>query len=174
MIPGLENKDLEIFSTPENVYFISAGNLYNLQNIPSGLRRRIANIIDDKAREAMAEMGIVRSLWFEQFCRCRFGRIDSIPDFAEEGFVNPEMVECERRGRCSSEGKLCLSKLPGLTRMETRFAMLVKQDLPDKMIADKLQISINTATTHRQNIERKLEVPSKVGIANFVNKHQGL
>jgi DNA-binding CsgD family transcriptional regulator len=37
--------------------------------------------------------------------------------------------------------------------------------LADKEIADKMGVAYNTATTFRQNIENKLGIKSKVGIA---------
>jgi DNA-binding CsgD family transcriptional regulator len=39
--------------------------------------------------------------------------------------------------------------------------------MPDKQIADSLQISVDTARNHRRNIEQKTATYSKSGIVRF-------
>jgi len=59
-----------------------------------------------------------------------------------------------------------------LSDREQAIAVCVAKGLANKEIADQLNISINTVTTHRRNIARKLNIHSSAGIAIFcvVNK----
>ena len=59
-----------------------------------------------------------------------------------------------------------------LSDREQAIAVCVAKGLSNKEIADQLDISFNTVTTHRRNIARKLNIHSSAGIAIFcvVNK----
>lgn len=59
-----------------------------------------------------------------------------------------------------------------LSDREQAIAVCVAKGLSNKEIADHLNISFNTVTTHRRNIARKLNIHSSAGIAIFcvVNK----
>ena len=59
-----------------------------------------------------------------------------------------------------------------LSDREQAIAVCVAKGLSNKEIADQLNISFNTVTTHRRNIARKLNIHSSAGIAIFcvVNK----
>lgn len=49
-----------------------------------------------------------------------------------------------------------------LTTREKEILMLIKDGLPSKQIADRLDISIHTVNRHRQNILEKLSVGNSV------------
>lgn len=64
-----------------------------------------------------------------------------------------------------------ISKAPGgsdaLSEREKDVIICLVQGLSNKEIADKLFISINTVTTHRRNIARKLQIHSPAGLTIF-------
>lgn len=59
-----------------------------------------------------------------------------------------------------------------LTDREKEIVVCVAKGLANKEIADKLFLSVNTVTTHRRNIARKLQIHSPAGITIYaiVNK----
>lgn len=59
-----------------------------------------------------------------------------------------------------------------LSEREKEIVMCVARGMQNKDIADKLFLSINTVTTHRRNIARKLQIHSSAGITIYaiVNK----
>ena len=59
-----------------------------------------------------------------------------------------------------------------LSEREKEIVVCVAKGMANKEIADKLFLSINTVTTHRRNIARKLHIHSSAGITSYaiVNK----
>jgi len=51
-----------------------------------------------------------------------------------------------------------------LTEREMEYVLHMIEDIPDKQIADRMCISLHTVNTHRNNIRRKLNVSTKLGI----------
>lgn len=51
-----------------------------------------------------------------------------------------------------------------ISTTEQKIIRFIIQDLSTKEIADKLQVSVNTINTHRQNLIKKLEVKSSHGL----------
>ena len=147
----------------ELVHFneFSSSTKYKLQSfLDSDLIAQVSldqlGIIDDKER-------------LHKFSICRFGGFDDKADITNSNHTN-EYYDCGFRGKCPVEGKLCrhVSTANGyLTPREIDVIKLIASDLADKQIADKLNISINTANQHRVNIQKKIGCSSKVGICRF-------
>ena len=59
-----------------------------------------------------------------------------------------------------------------LSQREKEIVICVAKGMQNKEIADKLCLSVNTVTTHRRNIARKLQIHSSAGITIYaiVNK----
>ena len=64
------------------------------------------------------------------------------------------------------------NKDAGLSDREREIVSFVARGFSNKEIADKLFLSVNTVTTHRRNIARKLNIHSPAGITIYaiVNK----
>ena len=58
------------------------------------------------------------------------------------------------------------SRLAGLTEREQDVMRLVVEGLPNKLIADQLNISVRTVEVHRSRVFDKMEVKSAVELAN--------
>lgn len=105
----------------------------------------------------------------QKFGLCRFGGFDDKADITKTT-ENHEYYDCGQRGKCPVEGKLChhvLAENGYLTPREIDVIKLIATDLADKQIADRLNISVNTANQHRVNIQKKIGASSKVGICRF-------
>ena len=60
------------------------------------------------------------------------------------------------------------SRLAGLTEREHDVMRLVVEGLPNKLIADQLNISVRTVEVHRSRVFDKMEVKSAVELANVL------
>jgi DNA-binding NarL/FixJ family response regulator len=59
-----------------------------------------------------------------------------------------------------------------LTRREVDIIRLVCQELSSKQIAAQLHLSEFTVSTHRKNIQRKLNIKNVAGLVSFAKEHQ--
>ena len=109
----------------------------------------------------------------EQYAFCKFGGWDNQADIKKDGTLVPEYFDCPRRPTCPKEAQkfLCgvfwINETTFLTPREIQYIKLTADDLPDKQIAERMCISISTVASHRKHIQRKLNVPTKIGITRF-------
>ena len=66
------------------------------------------------------------------------------------------------------EKKLVQGRLTELTERERDVMRLVVEGLPNKLIADQLDISVRTVEVHRARVFDKMEVKSAVELANVL------
>jgi len=101
-----------------------------------------------------------------QFVLCRFSSFDLVADLTEGGNKRPEFTYCDKRGRCPYEGTLCtaITTECKLSYREIQVIQVMAKGLPNKLMVDELDISINTISTHIQNISRKIGARSKAEI----------
>ena len=98
-------------------------------------------------------------------------------DFVEKPFSNNALVDRIERALLVSaetigarrERAQRLRGLDELTEREQEVMRLVAQGLPNKLIADRLNISTRTVEVHRARVFDKLEVASAVDLANLLN-----
>ena len=126
---------------------------------------------DTIAQISLDQLGIMEeNERLKKFGLCNYGGFDDKADITKEDNTT-EYYDCgERGGRCPVEGKLCKhvqAKNGCLTPREIDVIKLIASDLPDKQIADRLNISISTANQHRVNIQHKIGSDSKVGTCRF-------
>jgi len=60
------------------------------------------------------------------------------------------------------------TRIDELTERERDVMRLVVEGLPNKLIADQLQISVRTVEVHRARVFEKMEVKSAVELANVL------
>jgi DNA-binding CsgD family transcriptional regulator len=163
-----------------NKEFISVnGKLFqiNCQMIPfeqvdSELKSNLMDklVDDDDALRGLELLSVPMENYLEKYVECNFGGFDQEADITNTGDLHTEFFNCGHRGNCPAEGKLCKAiqvENGYLTAREVQIVRLIGQDKMDKEIADILGFSLNTATTHRQNITRKMGGMTKAGIAAF-------
>jgi two-component system, LuxR family, response regulator DctR len=97
-------------------------------------------------------------------------------DFCEKPFSDNALVDRVEQalGRSGEvlaarrEKKLLQTRLAELTERERDVMRLVIEGLPNKLIADQLDISVRTVEVHRARLFDKMEVKSAVELANLL------
>jgi len=96
------------------------------------------------------------------FCEKPFSD-NALVDRIEQAIKRSEQVLAARR-----EKKLLQERLTELTERERDVMRLVIEGLPNKLIADQLDISVRTVEVHRARVFDKMEVKSAVELANLL------
>jgi two-component system response regulator DctR len=99
-------------------------------------------------------------------------------DFCEKPFSDNALVDRVEQALALSrawlEGRHLLAerqtRLGELTERERDVLQLVVEGLPNKLIADQLDISVRTVEVHRSRVFDKMNVKSAVELANFVRE----
>ena len=97
-------------------------------------------------------------------------------DFCEKPFSDNALVDrVEQAIRLSADyleaqrGQVALrGRLTDLTERERDVMRLVVEGLPNKLIADQLDISVRTVEVHRARVFDKMDVKSAVELANLL------
>jgi two-component system response regulator DctR len=99
-------------------------------------------------------------------------------DFCEKPFSDNALVDRVEQALALSEERLAArqtqqrlqSRLLELTERERDVMRLVVEGLPNKLIADQLDISVRTVEVHRARVFDKMEVKSAVELANLMRQ----
>ncbi|MET0310412.1 MAG: response regulator [Burkholderiaceae bacterium] len=102
-------------------------------------------------------------------------------DFCEKPFSDNALVDRVEQALRQSEGRVAQQRersglklrLAELTDRERDVMRLVVEGLPNKLIADQLDISVRTVEVHRARVFDKMEVKSAVELANLLRTAQG-
>jgi two-component system response regulator DctR len=97
-------------------------------------------------------------------------------DFCEKPFSDNALVDRVEQALRLSQERLngrtqqdfLQSRLGELTDRERDVMRLVVEGLPNKLIADQLDISVRTVEVHRSRVFDKMEVKSAVELANLM------
>ena len=96
------------------------------------------------------------------FCEKPFSD-NALVDRVEQALARSAEVLAARRART-----LIQQRLGELTERERDVMRLVVEGLPNKLIADQLDISVRTVEVHRARVFDKMEVKSAVDLANLL------
>jgi two-component system response regulator DctR len=99
-------------------------------------------------------------------------------DFCEKPFSDNALVDRIEQALLRSDGLLAARRerqrlqahLGELTQRERDVMQLVAKGLPNKLIADQLDISVRTVEVHRARVFDKMEVKSAVELANVLRQ----
>ena len=83
----------------------------------------------------------------------------------EQAIARSAQVLGERRDQ-----RLLQERLGELTQRERDVMDLVARGLPNKLIADQLDISVRTVEVHRARVFDKMDVKSAVELANILRR----
>jgi two-component system response regulator DctR len=97
-------------------------------------------------------------------------------DFCEKPFSDNALVDrveqalllSQERLKARTQQAFLQSRLGELTEREHDVMRLVVEGLPNKLIADQLDISVRTVEVHRSRVFDKMEVKSAVELANLM------
>ncbi len=100
-------------------------------------------------------------------------------DFCEKPFSDHALVDRIIQARTASEQHLTRlrerdalhARLADLTERERDVMRLVVEGIPNKLIADQLDISVRTVEVHRSRVFDKMQVKSAVELANLLRTH---
>jgi two-component system response regulator DctR len=95
-------------------------------------------------------------------------------DFCEKPFSHNRLVDRVEQALASSAQAIAQralqrgvqQRLESLTEREREVLRLVAEGLPNKLVADQLDISVRTVEVHRSRVLDKMEVKSAVELAN--------
>lgn len=175
--PGLEDESVEFYYHNNDIKCLHSGIRYSWGLFPQPILDLIEQdmLENPKAIDSLIEMDINQpEEMMRQYITCRFGGFDNDPDIDSNGKINyTEYFDCGRRGNCAQEGKLCATiKAPNgyLTKQELEVLKLVAINKMNKEIAALLNISEETVSSHNQNIQSKLGVDNKLGMASWARR----
>lgn len=97
-------------------------------------------------------------------------------DFCEKPFSDNALVDrveqalalSQERLTARQQQQLLQSRMSELTERERDVMRLVVEGLPNKLIADQLDISVRTVEVHRARVFEKMDVKSAVELANLL------
>lgn len=97
-------------------------------------------------------------------------------DFCEKPFSDNVLVDRVEQALAQSAAALAQrsentslrARLEGLTDRERDVMRLVVEGLPNKLVADQLDISVRTVEVHRARVFEKMSVKSAVELANLL------
>jgi two-component system response regulator DctR len=97
-------------------------------------------------------------------------------DFCEKPFSDNALVDRVEQALALSQERLMTrqqqqflrTRLSELTERERDVMHLVLEGLPNKLIADQLDISVRTVEVHRARVFEKMDVKSAVELANLM------
>ena len=100
-------------------------------------------------------------------------------DFCEKPFSDNALVDRVEQAIARSQQvlsarlqeRLLQARVMELTERERDVMRLVVEGLPNKLIADQLEISVRTVEVHRARVFDKMEVKSAVELANVLRSH---
>jgi len=99
-------------------------------------------------------------------------------DFCEKPFSDNALVDRVEQALALSHSRLATrqihqelsTRLAELTERERDVMQLVVEGLPNKLIADQLEISVRTVEVHRSRVFDKMNVKSAVELANLMRE----
>jgi two-component system response regulator DctR len=99
-------------------------------------------------------------------------------DFCEKPFSDNALVDRVEQALALSQARLALrhqsaglvTRLADLTERERDVMRLVVEGLPNKLIADQLDISVRTVEVHRSRVFEKMEVKSAVELVHLLRE----
>jgi two-component system response regulator DctR len=99
-------------------------------------------------------------------------------DFCEKPFSDNALVDRVEQALALSQERLAIRqvhsvlqmRLEELTERERDVMRLVIEGLPNKLIADQLDISVRTVEVHRSRVFDKMNVKSAVELANLLRE----
>lgn len=174
---GLFDENIEIFSFNEKPFALYNGQCIPLSELPEEF---LGLLWDDLQKNEAALMALELSGYhckcdkIHKYALCRFGGFDSTPDISNGKLNCAEYFDCGFRGKCSMEGIVCKSiTFNGhiLTPNEMKMMQLLATEDTLPVIAEKLEMSMNSFENHKKTLFEKMGVLSRarlVAIA-FIN-----
>jgi len=164
---GLIDENIEMFSTPNGMKGSHAGIVKDFHDLP----KELLHILDVEMNQfpstvkALTAAGYkTKKTRLEKYAECRFGGYDFTADFKDGVLSQAEYHECGFRGECPMEGVVCgFFKVNGqiITPFEIKAIKLLASEDTLPVIAEKLQVCLNTLEVKKKLLFEKLHVLSR-------------
>ena len=170
---GIADKNVEFFAKDEKVFAIIDTKITPPNEWPDWLHEGILRDMEKHpdAVEALVEAGFVTdSEMITQYIKCRYSALDNTPDMIGGKLQETEYIDCELRGSCPFEGRICSllkANYGTLTPREIEVLKLIPEGLLDKEIADRMGISVLTVGVFMKNIREKTGYKNKAELVRF-------
>lgn len=163
------DEGVELFQS----FYFTNGQRHELSRAPEQIKKPIWDHLQSRprAKAALNKKGIMdpeERLLVYAFCVS--GGFQGKPDIVDGKLVETEYHDCGKRGNCDIEGDLCCSKIINgniITAREIELSRWIASGLPDKIIADKMNISVKTINPMKRAIGQKIGSHNKVDITRF-------
>lgn len=164
---GLIDENIELFSTNGKMMATHLGSVKSIFDLPQDFLKILRDEMNSSPSTvlALSLAGFKTvSSQLEKFAECRFGGFDFIADFKEGKLSEAEYHECGFRGNCPMEGVVCgFFKVRGeiITPFEIKMIHLLATEDTLPVIAEKLQVCMNTFEVKKKWLFEKLRVLSR-------------
>lgn len=172
MIPDYLKKANKEFIEENGDLFMIKIDFIAFENFPYSIVRQFETQLaaDSKARLGLELMKIAPEKKLEQFAICLHGGLDDMPDIDESGETTFEFFDCGKRGHCPGEGLVCKSMVCEFGVLSPRLIQYLgycAKDMPDKDIAEAMNVQLTTIATFRKRAQDAIGVNSKPALAAF-------
>ena len=176
IFPGMCDGSLEIFyhETSHELMAIKGGSIMPFKELSPDDTLFLQEIIDNDEK-----LKSVLELWFlddvqkqiECLARCRFGGLNTVPDYSEGKVSSPDHISCSNRGKCFGEGIICKPIVHNgfpLTPLDIKAIQLMSTDMKNTAICDELNIAEGSFNVFRTILYQKLgNIKSKQELARI-------
>lgn len=178
-------KLIEFYSTPQGEILLSRGGKTPVKITPSDIDlvnqlaemikerypmaydRLISNYKESAKNKPYFQWRIVR-----RFIACNMGNYDTQSyDIDNDGDFKMEEVKCPLRGECKDENVICKAKPLTLTARELQVLELITLQYSNAVIANVLDIAIETVKSHRRNMLEKLKMSNNNELVKYYMKY---
>lgn len=178
-------KLIEFYSTPQGEIILSRGGKTPVKVTPSDIDlvselvgmiknrypiaydRLVSNYKESAKNKPYFQWRIVR-----RFIACNMGNYDTQNyDIDRDGDFKMEEVKCPLRGECKDEGVICKPKPSTLTDRELQVLELITLQYSNAVIANVLDIAIETVKSHRENMLAKLKMNNNNELVTYYLKY---
>lgn len=170
---GIADKNVEFFAKDEKIFALIDGNIAPPNEWPDWLYEGVFSDMEKhpEAVEALVKAGFITDAeMVSQYIKCRYSALDNDPDMVEGELQDSEYIDCNLRGTCPYEGRICSllkAKYGTLTPREIEVLKLIPEGLLDKEIATKMGISVLTVGVFMKNIREKTGYKNKAELVRF-------
>jgi len=164
---GLIDENIELFSAQGKMMATHSGSVKSLFDLPEPFLKKLTAKMNavPSVKAALIHAGYKTvNEQLEKYAECKFGGFDLTADFKDGEFSDSEYHECGFRGVCPMEGIVCgFFKVGGqiISPFEIQMIKHLATDDTLPVIAEKLEISINTFESKKQKLFEKLDVLSR-------------
>jgi DNA-binding CsgD family transcriptional regulator len=174
---GLFDSNLEFFSHENKPMAFFNGKMQCFFDLPQEFQELVWKELqeDEAAFLALKYSGFKsKREKLEKYTVCRFGGLDTTPDIVNGHLVDCEYFDCGFRGNCAMEGIVCRSIVyrgSVLTPRDMQMIRHLSSEDTIPVIAEKMQMCINSFENHKKELFSKLGVLSRASLVALAFIH---